>query len=216
MKFKKFLLFYIIILNLSLFTLPILAVEEQKSFEAIADSTVEAYYPTTNYGGAIILYVGHFNNWLETYIKFDLSNTPSTFRKVELQLEFTYVEASSWVYCYETSTDWGEYTITWENAPSHGTVLGSVNVTEEIIYKIDITDDLQNKSGLWSVCLASPDMNWLNLVSRETFLYDPPQVIYTYEVSVLPIIMSTIAIIGFFGGVLGIAFYIKYRKDKFQ
>jgi len=201
-------------LNISLFTLPTIALEEKESFVTIADSTVEAYYPTTNYGGAIVLYVGHFNDWLEAHIKFDLTKAPNSFRKVMLQLEFTYVEATTWVYCYETSTNWGEYTITWANAPSHGDVLGSVMVTEEIIYKIDITDDLQNKSGLWSVCLASPDMNWLNLVSRQTFLNEPPQIIYTYEVSLLPIIMSTVAIIGFFGGVLGLAFYIKYRKDN--
>ena len=120
------------------------------------------------------------------------------------------------MYCYETSTDWNEYTITWENAPSHGTVVGSVNASEEILYKIDITDDLRNISGLWSVCLASPDMHWLNLISRETSLNEPPQIIYTYKLSAIPIIRSTIVVGGFFGGILGLAFCIKYRKDRHE
>lgn len=197
-----------------MFSLPVMALKGKESFEAIADATVEASYPTSNYGGAILLYVGHFNDWLEAYIKFDLSDAPHSFLKAELQLDFTYVEAHSLVYCYETSTNWSEYTITWESAPSHGAIVGIVNISDEIAYKIDMTEELQNKSGLWSVCLASPNMNWLNLISRETSLYEPPQVFYTYEISVLPIIRSTIVVVGCFGGILGLAFYIKYRKDR--
>ena len=59
---RGYFLWVVIMMNISMFSPPVMALEDKKSFEAIADATVEASYPTSNYGGAFFLYVGRFND----------------------------------------------------------------------------------------------------------------------------------------------------------
>lgn len=208
---------YIFVLNLLFFTMPVIAVDETETFTTIADSTIDLSQPTTNYGGEEELEVGGLIDWLEAYIKFDLSNAPNSFHKAELRLEFIYVQSTIQIYIYETLTSWGEFTITWNNAPAYGNPVASVIVSNEDLYNIDITDDVQSESGNWSITLTSLEMNWLRLASKQqTGLYEPPKIVYSYHVSDLPIILGItipiVAVVAVIGGLI----YYRHRKKKVQ
>ena len=208
---------YLFTLNLFFFTIPVIAANETKTFITIADSTIDLSQPTTNYGGAEDLEVGALIDWLEAYIKFDLSNAPSSFSKAELSLEFIYVQATIQIYIYETSTSWGEYTITWNNAPPYGNPIASVIVSDEDFYNIDITNDVQSESRNWSIVLTSLETSWLRLASKQnTGLYEPPKIVYSVHVSDLPLIIGitipSMAIVAVIGGLI----YFRHKKKKVQ
>ncbi|MFX1281556.1 MAG: DNRLRE domain-containing protein [Promethearchaeota archaeon] len=211
------LLSYIVILNLFLFSIPTMALKEKHSIITIEDSTIDANNPTTNYGGTDDLEVGYISNWLEAYIKFTLSGAPSSFAEVHLRLDFLQVSATTRIYIYETSTAWDEYTITWNNAPSYGTPVDSVIVTQNTAYEIDITESIRSESGFWSICLTSLETNWLRLASRQyPSIYEPPTIIYYAKESdasiymgiIIAITVIAVAIIGFLG-------FIFYRRNRF-
>lgn len=94
-------------MNIILFTLSTKASTPVKPLTAIEDATIILEQPANNNGGEVILQVGYYGNWLEAYIKFDLSKAPNNFQKAEIHLEFPYIEVPMWVYLYETSADWG-------------------------------------------------------------------------------------------------------------
>ncbi|TVY07044.1 DNRLRE domain-containing protein [Paenibacillus cremeus] len=52
--------------------------------------------------------------------------------------------AATTVTAYQTSDDWSQDTITWNNAPTTGTAAGSVNTnTTQQYYEIDVTSYVQ-------------------------------------------------------------------------
>ena len=203
---------YILVFNICLFSIPAVALVEIKSFPTIEDATVDIHTPDTNYGGRYDLEVGHLIDWVEAYIKFDLSLAPFKFHKAKLILEFIHVENITQVYFYETSTSWEEYTITWANAPLHENKLGSFVVTVGSAIFIDITHVIKSQSGLWSICLASTDMNWLSLASKQCYSwYNPPKVVYYVQESYIPIFIAGIVALAI---LIGRKVYINHKRVK--
>ncbi len=196
---------------------PTLALEEKKTIQTIGDATVDLYYPSSNFGGDRTLEVGYFISWLESYIKFDLSTVPSNVHKAELRLDFFYIQATTTINIYETSTYWDEYTITWSNAPALGGLVASTNVAEETTYVILITDDIQMVAGeYWAICLTTSNSNWIILASKEGYSWNsPPEIVIYYETSDLPIfiggIVATVIILGALV-VIGNNYYKKRRS----
>lgn len=118
---------------------------------------------------------------------------------------------------YETTSSWSENTITWSNAPSHGILLKYILIPQEPILIIDLTDSLEDESNLlWSIHLATDDLNYVYFSSRQywTLLdYKPPEIIYHYKVSDLPIIIGVIVGIGVVS-IVGGLIYVKHRKKR--
>ncbi|MGQ4876212.1 MAG: DUF7594 domain-containing protein, partial [Promethearchaeia archaeon] len=75
--------------------------------------------------------------------------------------------------------------ITWMNKPQHSEIIQSFTVAEEKIYKIDISDYIENRSDI-SICInASNNLQggYIQGSSREGYFSDEdaPQLIWTYE-----------------------------------
>ncbi|MFX0035168.1 MAG: DNRLRE domain-containing protein [Candidatus Hermodarchaeota archaeon] len=215
-KIEKTILLLILIIfsHLSIFWVPVLGRKETKTAVAIADATIDQYNPNSNYGGGISLEIGYFLEWLEACIKFDLSDKPAKTRKAELRLDFWYIEATTTVEIYDISSSWNEYTITWNNAPYYGEFLGEFTVYQDGIYIIEITDIIEFEAGQWSICLTAEEQNWLMLSSRESF-GDPPKIVFTYEVSDLPIIIGVLVVIGIVAAI-AIGGYTYTKKQKLR
>lgn len=214
---KYLMLGYIFILSFLVILPPVVGSVGTKSITAVQDSTVDAYSPDINYGGQNNLEIGYFLDWLRAYIKFDLSEAPENFHKAELKLEVLYIEATTLLSVHETSTAWNEYSITWNNAPSLGALIVSGNIAEDIIYVIDVTNDVEGVTGYWSLCLSTTDSNWVYFVSRQCFtFYNPPRIIYHFTVSDVPfyigltVVLTSLAVIGTVSGLI----YARYRRKR--
>ena len=208
---------YIIAFNLLLFSIPTMALKEKQSIITIEDSTIDANNPTTNYGGTDDLEVGYSIDWLEAYIKFTLSNAPSSFHEAHLRLDFLQVIGTIRIYIYETSTSWDEHTITWNNAPSHGNPVEAVIISQITAYEIDITEDIRSESGLWSICLTTLDSTWSRMASREyPSIYEPPTIVYYAKKSDASIYMGIIIAISVIAlAIIGYLGFVIYRRNKF-
>lgn len=210
----------ILIFNISFLCIPVMGVMprlQTKTITTVEDSTLDQYNPDSNYGGDSSLEIGYFIDWLEACIKFELSNKPNNVIAAELRLDFYSIEATTILEIYDMSSSWNELSITWNNAPPYGAFLGSFIVYQEAIYTIDITEEIESESGLWSICLTTNDPNWLLVASRECYSWqEPPKIEFTYEVSNLPIIIG--AIIGTVIGVAVVAIIIvviiKKKKSR--
>lgn len=225
MKKLTIIFFYFLIsLNFLFFLSPATARIETKSAIAIADSTIIQNLPTTNYGDYYELDIGWYsgdpNTWMETFIKFDLSDKPNDLYKAELKLEFQHVSGPANIELYETSSNWYENSITWNNAPLYGLYILSQLITNEEIYTFDVSTPVEYNNGYWSICLTTffteSEFHWLYIASRENgdLFYTPPTIIFYYEVSDLPIILTIVGIVvavGVSGG-LGYFYYKKRKK----
>ncbi|MBY8992809.1 MAG: DNRLRE domain-containing protein [Candidatus Lokiarchaeota archaeon] len=211
--------FLIIITALNFCSIPLAvkALEDNKSFVAIADSFIDEGDPDANFGGFTYLYVGYRYNWTKAFIKFDLLTSPKNFHKAELRIAFTYVENSSLLEIYDTNTGWGEYSITWNNSPIFGNLIassyipGDTQLYEHI--KIDITDDLETITGYWSIVLTLANMSLIKIAPKEHA--PPPTILYYYQTSDLLMFGKT-TLVGSIGVVIvGVVFYrLRLRKSK--
>jgi hypothetical protein len=195
------------------------AVEDTKSFITIADSFVDEGNPDTNYGGYTYLKVGYHNNWTKTYLKFDLSDAPNKFTKVELRVAILYVENSSTIDLFETNSGWSEYSITWNNAPSFGKNISSVFIPEEIeLYKhikIDITNKLQNVSDLWSIGINSSIKHPIRILPKEG--YPEPLIMFYYQTSDVLMYSKLILVFSIGLVIVGVVFYqLRISKSRRQ
>ncbi|MFW9973189.1 MAG: DNRLRE domain-containing protein [Candidatus Odinarchaeota archaeon] len=217
---------YAIILSFVLF-LPPISIEDQKSIIAIANATIDEYNPDSNDGGDSVLEIGYRilekyggsqrpeeSYWI-SYIKFDLSDAPNSYDRVELKLEFIFIEATDFLEIYATSSLWSEYLITWNNAPSNGDLIAENYVSEEIVYSFNVADLIEEKSGFWSICLILNDSNWMLLASRQCYNeFNPPQIIYYYMTTVFPSIRDLGLTIILIITILGFVILYSYWKRK--
>jgi len=96
------------------------------------DSWVEAEFPNGNHGSETSLRVKSDSRTRRSYLKFDLNSVPSgkSVTSVKLYLYCTY---KSWnpcveIYVHETSDNWDEASITWNNAPAVDSFITSILV----------------------------------------------------------------------------------------
>jgi alpha-L-fucosidase 2 len=106
-------------------------------------------YANTNYNGATTIRVKNDppDNTRNVYLTFDTSSMPSVSSAViNLYVVGTGTTASRTISVYqEPTTSWLESTITWNNAPAAGTLIGTFNVstTTGIYYNFDVTSYVQ-------------------------------------------------------------------------
>jgi len=159
-----------------------------KASIADKDSYVDTGNPTSNYGGQDWLYVGEFiGDWNEAYLHFNFSNKPADWIKAEISLNFWGVDETLSVTISLINESWGEYTINWMNKPEHGEVIDEILVTEDRIYKIDVTDYVNDTDGI-SICVNASDYlqsGYFYIDSSEGgWVWDDseyPQLIWTYS-----------------------------------
>ena len=106
-------------------------------------------YASTNYNGATTLRVKNDEpaNTRHVYLTFDTSSMPTVSSAViKLYVVGTGSTASRTITVYQQpTTSWLESTITWNNAPAAGTLIGTFNVstTTGIYYNFDVTSYVQ-------------------------------------------------------------------------
>ncbi len=129
-------------------------------------------------------------NYLESYLYFNFTNKPTNYSKVELSLhfwgkDFPGPELNLTICLIEES--WDEQTITWNNAPSKGQVLGYYIYNNDApgVYKLDISSVVDGIANL-SVCVYMEMDNFVEnsapFYSSEDYLMQEqaPQIIWTY------------------------------------
>ena len=208
-------LFILFVINseFSLILSPIVALNKTRSIVATEDATIRAQDPTSNFGGNPELQIGYELDWLEAFIKFDLLSAPKDFKKAVLKLEWTYLSIIIVLEIYQTSTNWSEYSITWDNAPQERISITSGIVDYNGILRYEITEVLLEDQDSCSICLTSFTSHWIYIASREcSSEYNPPRVIFHFDDNALPSIFLSIVIGLVASCILGLILYQIYYK----
>jgi len=99
-------------------------------FYPTADSYVDKYKPSKNFGNKIVLYVGRESGTKRSYLKFDISSLDcDEITNARLNVYRNSSSGSNdYIGAYIVSENWEESEITWENAPTDFSFLDSIFV----------------------------------------------------------------------------------------
>ncbi|MFL6056492.1 MAG: DNRLRE domain-containing protein, partial [Actinoallomurus sp.] len=132
----------------------------------VADAFVDQTTPDTNYGTNTALRVDD-SPLKRSYLRFNVSGIRGTVTKATLRI---YADSSgSDLRAYRLATDggWQENTITWNNAPALGTMIGSASpVTGGTWVDIDVTSLVQ-ADGVHEFAVDTSGGTQIHLSSRE-------------------------------------------------
>ncbi|MHA1319258.1 MAG: CBM96 family carbohydrate-binding protein [Promethearchaeota archaeon] len=188
----------------------------------IMDAEVSAFFPNDNYGSSNYLDVGTdiFGYQQETYLKFLVPT-------YETEILSAYISTYWYSFLCETplsvsaciiSNSWNEYSITWNNRPSHSTVIDTeTTLADGEYFNINIDVSLLIEGDYLSICIYENTPykpNGLQGNSREAG-YNDPKLIIEYEIPpllVIGYIIGGIVIVGILG--LIIYFAINKRNSK--
>jgi hypothetical protein len=155
------------------------AAPQTLTFAAVADARVEALHASTNYGTATLIGTDGSPS-VATYIRFDVSGLAGTVQSAKLRLFATNGSVDG-PGVQQTTTGWGETTLTWTNRPAatSGVVDDRVAVTKVAWIEWDVTP-LVTGNGLVSFLLGQPGSDGADFHSREgTILDRRPQLVVT-------------------------------------
>lgn len=220
MRNKKHILLGLIVCFLILgFAIPVKATLNKK-VEPIADSKVSAFNPDSNYGSSNYINIGAdiLGYQSESYLKFLIPTVETKITRVYISSYWysfmctTPLSASACV----VSTSWGEYTITWNNKPAHGTHLDIDSILYDGEYFIiDISLSLITEGMTLSICIYEnapykPDGLQSNTRERGDKV---PVLVVKYETPPIliigPIIVGVIVV-----GIVGVIVYSQVNKKK--
>ena len=164
---------------------------------ADADAFVMDSEPTNNYGNSEHLYVSGIGYIGEAYIHFSFTNIPEDWITAEINIQIFSGPTSPFnVMIYNITEEWDEYTLNWNNKPSHGEIIANLlinDISDDIV--VDISNYIMG-DGI-DICLKTLQSINLYLYSREG-LY-PPKVIVDIGIingySIIFIIFSSIGLI---------------------
>jgi len=133
---------FVLLLILSL--IPIVGAEQVDIYPT-GDTFVDRDVPTANYGTATTSKFGESSRFL-SYINFNTSSIPAYSAIDSATLNF-YVSSLTGTGTYilqDVSSDWDEYTLTYNNRPTVGSTISLRNANTEWNYDIDITSLVTN------------------------------------------------------------------------
>lgn len=206
MKYKNIILI-LIMLWFQLSSLLIFSTAaSQETIYATKDSYVSSNDPDANYGGQSDLYCGIWVPYsiyeYEVYMYFDFSSIAQGWEEVLLYLDFSLVSQTMYFDLVRITQNWNEYSITWNNKPSHGTTLvSSFGVPDDGLYYGDVSNVVSGTS--FSICICSSydqdDYVWIS--SREDYWENNrPRLVFDY-----PAPQVDLGILwGAIGGILGV------------
>ncbi|MEE9378371.1 MAG: DNRLRE domain-containing protein [Candidatus Lokiarchaeia archaeon] len=168
------------------------AITRDQTISTVAekDTYVNTYDPTSNFGGQDYALSGFYytGDLLEAYFYFNFSDKPSDYTKAEISLDFSSVSETMNITICLIEEVWDEYTMTWlSNKPAKGNEIISSVITQDNIYKFDVTNYIDGRNNL-SICVYITIDNYVEdyfyITSREGFSsYSPeeaPQLVWTY------------------------------------
>jgi hypothetical protein len=137
-----------------------------------ANAAIYANYPDYSYwGSSAYLYAYDYSNSvLQSFLRFNLANVNGAITKATLVLQPYYFGGSGAGLIHVAEDNWGEYTVSWNNQPSHHAE-GVTNWTaqDNTPLEIDVTSSVQAQDdGLVSFWIASGGAGYVYFHSRES------------------------------------------------
>ncbi len=178
----SFMYFKLIIILVPLLFL-VKPIHAQSALTPIEDAMVSEGNPTDNYGSNDLLVTSDYSqsNIRQAYIKFDLSGiSANSITAAKLRLTPALDRNISKTVHIVTNNSWNENTITWNNKPSMGSQIGSINTSTEIgsVVEIDLnTNQVQQAlGGILTIGMTNTGTkNTFSVESKENS--NPPQLI---------------------------------------
>jgi hypothetical protein len=148
------------------------------NFTPVADSYINSSSPTSNYGTSNTLYVDG-SPTVRSYLRFNVAGVSGTVSKVTLRI-YANSKSTSGILAYRVAdTTWGETTITYNNAPALGTVLGTSAAVSAVGWvTVDVTPALSG-NGLVSLAVITAGSTAINMSARESGANAPQLVVDT-------------------------------------
>jgi hypothetical protein len=143
-----------------------------------ADAYVDLSNPTANYGTGTTLRVDG-SPTVQSFLRFSVQNISGTVSKVTLRVYANSSQSTGYSAYRVADNTWGETTITYQNEPPLGSVVGSSGpVTGGMWAAVDVTSYVTG-NGTWSLALATSNSTAMSLASREAGANAPQLVIET-------------------------------------
>jgi acid phosphatase type 7 len=131
-----------------------------------ADSYVDSGSPSTNYGSQTQLR-GDGSPVVRSYLRFNLQGLGSTITRATLRMYANSASSGGYEIRSLSNTTWDEATITYNNAPAVGNVLGSTGGFNAGVWTtVDITAYITG-NGTYSLALTVPGSTAISFASRE-------------------------------------------------
>ncbi len=140
----------------------------KKTVYATQDSYVSSFDREANYGGQTFLYCGIWSFYeYEVYMYFDFGSIKSGWNKVDLYLDFFLVSQIIHLDILRITGSWSEFSITWNNKPSHGMQLLSFLIDDNGLYYIDVSSHVSGT--VFSICICTSYDQYAWISSREVY-----------------------------------------------
>ena len=153
------------------------------TFNPVADAYVAGDVTTTNYGRSATLKADASPDY-HSYLRFHVSDIVGTVTNATLRLYTTSSSASGYQVKRVSSQDWEEGKITYANAPSLGSSLGSSgNFASGSWTSVDVTA-LLSGNGTFDLAISTASSTIMNFNSRDASSNRPQLVIQTSANSV--------------------------------
>ncbi len=148
------------------------------TFTSIADSYVESSNPSTNYGSATQIRVDGSPD-VRSYLRFNVQGLSGAVTSATLRVYANSAVTAGYDARSVADNTWVESSITYNNAPSVGNVLGSSgSVTSNTWTSVNITAYITG-NGTYNLGLTTSGSTALSLASRESGANAPQLVIQT-------------------------------------
>jgi chitodextrinase len=144
------------------------------TFNPVADTYVNADFPSTNYGSSSTLRADA-SPIVQSYLRFNVQGLTGTITHVTLRVYTNSASSSGYDVRGVTDNSWSETSINFSNAPAVGTVSGtSGSFASGVWTSVDITP-LITGNGTFSIALTTTNNTAFSLISREGA--NPPQLV---------------------------------------
>jgi parallel beta-helix repeat protein len=142
----------------------------------VGDSYVSDASPSSNFGSRVALKVNSSPR-INSYLRFDVPSLPGNVSRVVLRVYATSASSTGYT-VHSTSNAWSERTITFSNAPSFGSSLGSKSgINANSWTEVDLTSVVRAQ-GQYSFVLKSVSNTLTSFSSREGGFI--PQLVISY------------------------------------
>jgi hypothetical protein len=147
--------------------------------QPVADATVDASAPTTNFGATATLLVDQAAIAYESYLRFDLGGVTAPIQRATLRL-YVVDPSPDGPQLFLTDTAWTEGGITWNQRPARiGTAVGDLGaVTVNTWVEYDVTAHVRGKSSI-GFALIPASQDGVDFSSRTGA--QPPQLVIVTE-----------------------------------
>jgi hypothetical protein len=153
-------------------------------FSAVSDSFIDSTAPDTNFGTNTSLRTDG-DPVVKSYVKFNVTGVAGTITKATVRLNAATNNAKGFSAYKVSDNSWSETGITYNNAPSHGSSLGTSNSVVAGTYQsVNVTSAISG-NGTYSFAIAMPTSTTnTRFNSRETTF--KPQLYVEWEVQTEP------------------------------